>query len=379
MYVDLTKFNPKYYGGVRRFCVDLIIEISNNKPLKILIFDENLSEIEKIFSGKNNIKIINIKKSYFIEYFLSFFAIFCSMIKSDKFYATISSLLKPFPIRNCENIVCYTPNSVINYYNNNIINIVSIHDLQHEIIPKNFDYLTRLYRWSRYRATLRYANIVQVSSITMQEEIQKLTNLKTIKFKHIPEFVDENFVNQIIRSRSCRDDNSEDKITVFYPAQLWPHKGHLDILKDLDEVSKNLNIPIDVNFCGQIFDRDIHKEITNFTSSKLNITHHGLVPDKKLLDLYSLANIVIIPSYYESSSLPLIEACMSKIPVIARDIPVFRELSLNLQISLYKTNKDLEICFNKISTLKTKISNKNDKFLLENVAKIYTSGFKDLK
>ena len=314
-----------------------------------------------------------------IEHFLSAFALFCSVIKSDRLYSTISSLLKRFPVRSSDDVVCYTPNSFVNYFGKNIINIVSLHDLQHEIIPNNFDYLTRLYRWSRYRATLRNAKIVQISSVTMQEEIQKLTSLSAMKFKYIPEFAGEHFVSKIIHLRRYRDDNNEKFITVFYPAQLWPHKGHLDLLKDLNEVAVNLNISIDVNFCGQIFNQDIHKKITNFRSSKLNILHHGLVSDQTLLGLYSSANVVIVPSYYESSSLPLIEACMSKIPVIARDIPVFRELSLSLPISLYETNKDLQAYFNKIPTSETKLGNEGAKFLLENVARIYTSVFKQIK
>jgi glycosyltransferase involved in cell wall biosynthesis len=52
----------------------------------------------------------------------------------------------------------------------------------------------------------------------------------------------------------------------------------------------------------------------------------GYVSDKKLVELYNSAAALIMPSLYEGFGLPVIEAMACQTPVIASDIPVFREI-----------------------------------------------------
>lgn len=54
--------------------------------------------------------------------------------------------------------------------------------------------------------------------------------------------------------------------------------------------------------------------------------HLGYVAERDLLDLYATAAAVAIPTRLEGFGLPLIEAMASGVPVVASDIPVFREI-----------------------------------------------------
>jgi len=56
------------------------------------------------------------------------------------------------------------------------------------------------------------------------------------------------------------------------------------------------------------------------------ISHLGYVRDDDLLGLYAAAAAVVIPSRLEGFGLPLAEAMAAGAPVIASDIPVFREV-----------------------------------------------------
>jgi len=51
------------------------------------------------------------------------------------------------------------------------------------------------------------------------------------------------------------------------------------------------------------------------------------ISDEYLNMIYSASNCVIAASYGEGFGLPLIEAAQHNIPIIARDIPVFREVA----------------------------------------------------
>ena len=51
----------------------------------------------------------------------------------------------------------------------------------------------------------------------------------------------------------------------------------------------------------------------------------GYVPEEDLPGLFDQASGLMMMSFYEGFGLPLIEAYSRKVPVLASDIPVFRE------------------------------------------------------
>ncbi len=56
------------------------------------------------------------------------------------------------------------------------------------------------------------------------------------------------------------------------------------------------------------------------------VTHLGYVPEADLPGLYTAATVEVFPSRLEGFGLPLIEAMAAGTPVLASDIPVFREV-----------------------------------------------------
>ncbi len=65
----------------------------------------------------------------------------------------------------------------------------------------------------------------------------------------------------------------------------------------------------------------------NFNVNNKNIIFTGYINDDDLIDLYKNALIYIFPSLYEGFGIPILEAQLSKVPLICSDIPVFREIA----------------------------------------------------
>ncbi len=57
-----------------------------------------------------------------------------------------------------------------------------------------------------------------------------------------------------------------------------------------------------------------------------DLVGHSL-SDHEVIDLYALSDVLILPSRSEGFGLPLLEAMAHRLPIVASDIPVFRELA----------------------------------------------------
>ena len=103
-------------------------------------------------------------------------------------------------------------------------------------------------------------------------------------------------------------------------------------------------------------------------NKKLKIKYLGKVSFKKLINLYKNSRLVLSPSIYESSSLPILESCKIGIPVICSDIEPNKELNKKLKLNLFKSSNVksfsktlLKVWFNK------KLLNSQSKYNLKKI------------
>lgn len=120
----------------------------------------------------------------------------------------------------------------------------------------------------------------------------------------------------------------ESKVTFLMVGTLEPRKGHLQTVKAFTTLWNN-NIDINLVIVGKY--GWMVDELVNLTNnhSELNKRLFWLdrISDEYLQKIYNLSNCLIAASEGEGFGLPLIEAAQKKLPIIARDIPVFREVA----------------------------------------------------
>jgi glycosyltransferase involved in cell wall biosynthesis len=73
------------------------------------------------------------------------------------------------------------------------------------------------------------------------------------------------------------------------------------------------------------------------------VRYLGTVPFDDLVALYQQAALVISPGFYESNSLPILEAAAAGTAVIASKIPPNEELADSLQLNLFEPHDDQEL------------------------------------
>ncbi len=200
-----------------------------------------------------------------------------------------------------------------------------------------------------YDLSIKYSHSIQASSEFIKKDLIK--NYKFLKKKFIPVIREGIDLKKFKIEKKDKIDNLPKKY-LFYPAQLWPHKDHITVLKAFNKIKDNCNIHL--IFTGSKMSS--YNEIKNFIeinnlNNRVNIL--GLVKLKKLKLLYKNALAIVIAAKYESSSLPILEASCIGAPIIASNTEPNIELKKYLKILTFKVSN-----FNDLGKKILKINNK---------------------
>ena len=108
---------------------------------------------------------------------------------------------------------------------------------------------------------------------------------------------------------------------LFYPAQFWPHKNHLILLKVLQSLIKKGNNEFCLVFSGSDHSNKKYVEtlVKNYNLSE-KVFFLGFIPVEDMIVIYKNAFALIYPSYCGPENLPPLEAFHLGCPVIASKI-----------------------------------------------------------
>jgi glycosyltransferase involved in cell wall biosynthesis len=203
----------------------------------------------------------------------------------------------------------------------------TLHDLQEFHYPKNFSRLQRHFRRSVYLRLSKRARQIICESEYVKSDIVRLLNVPAGKIVVITapplrqafaEYSTPHF--EEVRARLGLPDRF-----VFYPAQFWPHKNHLRLIEAFSLVvarEPDLKLVLAGN------QRNEYEAVMRPVSEAglgRNVQHLGYIKQTDLQAVYHLALALVMPSLFESISLPVYEAFQAGTPVVASNILSFPE------------------------------------------------------
>lgn len=103
------------------------------------------------------------------------------------------------------------------------------------------------------------------------------------------------------------------KITLIFSGRYFYSKGGLHALEAMDILTKKYSEVY------AIFNSEVPKEVINKYSKNKKISFCGLIPQKKLFELYNQADILLYPGYTDSFGFAYLEAMSFGIPIITVD------------------------------------------------------------
>lgn len=190
-----------------------------------------------------------------------------------------------------------------------IPSIFNPHDLQHVHLPHLFGKGTLAYRNACYPAWCKHAKYVVSESDFVKHDLMEQYNLQAEHIYTIRRGAptdlyqkpDAQVIARLKQSLPFQD-------FVFFPAQTWPHKNHIQLVRalaQLKQAGKIINLVCSGGLKPHYF--KIKEEIDRY-GLQSQIHFAGYVTDEELIALYDLSEFVVFPTLFEGGGFPVLEA-----------------------------------------------------------------------
>jgi glycosyltransferase involved in cell wall biosynthesis len=207
--------------------------------------------------------------------------------------------------------------------------MVVVWDLQHRLQPW-FPEVSANGNW-QHRDTLHTAVLGRAAAVIVGTQVGKLEVERFFRvdpsriliMPHpTPRFADA----PIEAERSIREKYGIAGDYLFYPAQFWAHKNHVNLLLALKLLQGRLEMPLSAAFVGADHGNLAHVKATVDRLGLTDRVHFlGFVPREDLIDLYKEAFALSYVTFFGPENLPPLEAFALGCPVIASDVAGARE------------------------------------------------------
>lgn len=288
--VNIEKLYPGKIGGAEQYVRNVIKEMGKLEECELAVFVNTIAF--PTFECSENIKIYKINDqengdaqlNFYIDY-LNLDIMFCPLFFLAPKKCTIPS-------------------------------VVSILDVQHEFYPQYFskNVLNEI-RKSTKETLEQASSIITISEFSKETIIDKY-GIQADKIAVTYLSADSCFDHEIDQDYLSELKKSLGTDYIFYPANTWPHKNHITLLKAYDILKKDYGTKLKLVFTG---DEKQQKELINkYIDShdlKKDIMYLGYIEQKDMPYIFSNATIMAFPSLFEGFGIPLVEAMKSKVAI----------------------------------------------------------------
>jgi glycosyltransferase involved in cell wall biosynthesis len=204
----------------------------------------------------------------------------------------------------------------------------TLHDLQEKYFPEYFTVLQRAWRAIVNHSLSRAASIIVCESTHVKSDIERFLSVSASRILVIPAPPVSAFSQTEMSEASLESTRITlglPALYIFYPAQFFPHKNHMRLVEAF--ALFNSRHPR----CHLVLTGQEHLEFHNVMSRvhELHLTQFvtrlGYVETKHLAAIYKLATLVVVPTLFESVSIPIYEAFMVGTPVCASRVVALPE------------------------------------------------------
>lgn len=204
----------------------------------------------------------------------------------------------------------------------------TLHDVQERYYPEYFPLKERLMRHLKNRVLCKRAKGVLCESRHVKSDIMRFYPVPAENIHVIPAPPPKEFLSFSHRENDDRRVSSKYSLPeqyVFYPANTWAHKNHLRLLEAFSRVRKSHP---DVHLVLSGAQKGAHDKVREkIKEPELEgfVHHIGYIDYEDLPYLYRLSRFLVMPSLFESISIPVYEAFCLEVAVCVSNVVALPE------------------------------------------------------
>ncbi|MGA9544078.1 MAG: glycosyltransferase family 1 protein [Candidatus Sulfotelmatobacter sp.] len=336
--IECLRADPGYVGGLNTYILgllDALAAVGGGHSFQLYVTDCNRRLFARYESAENFELVVLDGRSFRLRQRICRSAL---LAPGEESYRRMSGrLLEPLrEIMDAGSDLIYTPTVSLLCFDHRKPTLLSMHDIQHLHYPDFFSWPQRRSRKATCSLSAACASHFQASSEFIRRDM--LAHFPAIlpeQITVIPEGVNLEGFSTPRRVAALERYKLAPRFLLF-PAQLWPHKNHLTVLEALSSLEQCHGVRIPLVMTGARY--SAAPAIFRFLRAHRMdyVRYLGTVPFEDLVALYQRAALVLVPSLYESNSLPILEAAAAGTAVIASKIPPNQELVDSLRLNLFE-------------------------------------------
>lgn len=306
--INLINLYPGKIGGAEQYVRNTIKEMDSFEHIKMYVFVNDFAY--STFSDGKNSQIVRI----------------------DIDNSTDDCLIRFIDEKNLDVMFC--PLFFVSPRNCPIPTVASILDIQHEFYPQYFEESVLNEIRERTKNTLANVDgIITISEYSKETIVDKYgIDGSKIVVTHLnadSEFDKELDTNKLSDIKSGIAENY-----IFYPANSWPHKNHINLLRAYKILKERYSIAYKLVFTGD--SKQKKAEIDEFIRKNNlddDVIYLGYRAQSDMPYIFKGASLLVFPSLFEGFGIPLVEAmrvgtpvaCSNcgSIPEIAKDAAIY--------------------------------------------------------
>ena len=205
--------------------------------------------------------------------------------------------------------------------------IATVWDLEHRKQPYFPEVSTTGWTWSArenvYNALLPRASMIITGTQVGKEEVIRYYHVNPANVMVIPFPAPAGaLMVQSLDAAGIKEKYRLNGDFLLYPAQFWPHKNHINLLRALSLLRNQTDLDLSLVLTGSDKgNRDYVMEHVVELGLGDRVFVPGFVPREDLNALYRASTALVFPSYFGPDNFPPLEAFALSCPVIAANIP----------------------------------------------------------
>jgi glycosyltransferase involved in cell wall biosynthesis len=234
-------------------------------------------------------------------------------------------------IERLEPDLVHFPQSVMDPLTLSLPSVLTLHDIQHEYHPEFFTPQELQFRQRTYKPSAEKASLIITDAEFTRQILVERYHVPATKVYPIFMGVDHTTFRSDHPQEELRRLREKYRLPeqfAFYPANTWPHKNHVRLVRAwaLLRQRTSVNCPLVLtgkareghgSFLAEVEQQGLQQEIL----------YLGYVPRQEMPLLYAAASLLIFPSLFEGFGLPVLEAMASGCPVACSNLTTMPEIA----------------------------------------------------